>query len=120
MNSLGSNEFSNNAKEYFSIPIFQMENMKDVVGQYSRIITDLERENKSLNRKLTQKNRSEDENHDLLLKNQELLANNKWMKAELERERKMKESNEKTIEQLREQILLLKAKDRDFEVNEAY
>ena len=91
-----------------------MENMKDVVGQYSQIITDLEHENKSLNKKLAQSNKNDDEYHDLLLKNQELVANNKWMSAELERERKLKESNEKTIEELRGQILLLKAKDRDF------
>ena len=101
-------------KRVLSKPIFQMENMKDVVGQYSQIITDLEHENKSLNKKLAQSNKNDDEYHDLLLKNQELVANNKWMSAELERERKLKESNEKTIEELRGQILLLKAKDRDF------
>ena len=46
-----------------------MENMKDVVGQYSQIISDLEHKNRALTDKLTQKNRNDAKNEDLLAKN---------------------------------------------------
>ena len=46
-----------------------MENMKDVVGQYSHIISDLEHQNRALNKRLAEQNRNDDDYHTLLMKN---------------------------------------------------